>query len=136
MKLNLTKPLVIFDLEATGLDLVNDRIIQIAYIKVNPDGTIYSINGTIGVKHYKAKPVEETNKLFPIGETVMYLELPSYSYVQIDGDTLYFDSYAVDGDKETRVDQFAIKKDLATFIDTDASIDEECAFYDYFTDKY
>lgn len=81
--------------------------------KINPDGTIYSINGTIGVKHYKAKPVEETNKLFPIGETVMYLELPSYSYIQIDGDTLYFDSYAVDGDKETRVDQFAIKKDLA-----------------------
>ena len=39
LKLNLTKPLVIFDLEATGLDLVNDRIIQIAYIKVNPDGT-------------------------------------------------------------------------------------------------
>jgi len=38
MKLNLTKPLVIFDLETTGLDLVNDRIIQIAYIKVYPDG--------------------------------------------------------------------------------------------------
>lgn len=38
MKLNLTKPLVIFDLETTGLDLVNDRIIQISYIKVFPDG--------------------------------------------------------------------------------------------------
>ena len=81
--------------------------------KVNPDGTIYSINGTIGVKHYKAKPVEETNKLFPLGETVAYFEIPTYSYIQIDGDTLYFDSYAIDGDKETRVDQFAIKKDLA-----------------------
>ena len=38
MKLNLTKPLVIFDLETTGLDLVKDRIIQISYIKVYPDG--------------------------------------------------------------------------------------------------
>ena len=38
MKLNLTKPLVIFDLETTGLDLVKDRIIQISYIKVWPDG--------------------------------------------------------------------------------------------------
>ena len=28
MKLNLKKPLVIFDLETTGLDLVKDRIIQ------------------------------------------------------------------------------------------------------------
>lgn len=38
MKLNLKKPLVIFDLETTGLDLVKDRIIQISYIKVHPDG--------------------------------------------------------------------------------------------------
>lgn len=38
MKLNLTKPLVIFDLESTGLDLVNDRVIQISYIKVSPNG--------------------------------------------------------------------------------------------------
>ena len=38
MKLNLQKPLVIFDLETTGLDMVNDRIIQISYIKVYPDG--------------------------------------------------------------------------------------------------
>ena len=38
MKLNLTKPLVIFDLETTGLDIVKARIIQISYIKVHPDG--------------------------------------------------------------------------------------------------
>lgn len=36
MKLQLKKPLIIFDLETTGLDLVNDRIIQISYIKVSP----------------------------------------------------------------------------------------------------
>ena len=39
MKLNLTKPLVVFDLETTGLDLVKDRIIQLSFIKVMPDGT-------------------------------------------------------------------------------------------------
>ena len=38
MKLNLKKPLVIFDHETTGLDLVKDRIIQISYIKVSPNG--------------------------------------------------------------------------------------------------
>ena len=39
MKLNLTKPLIVFDLETTGLDMIKDRIIQISYIKVMPDGT-------------------------------------------------------------------------------------------------
>jgi DNA polymerase-3 subunit epsilon len=38
VKLNLSKPLVIFDLETTGLDIVKARIIQISYIKVHPDG--------------------------------------------------------------------------------------------------
>lgn len=38
VKLKLNKPLVIFDLETTGLDLVKDRVIQLSYIKVYPDG--------------------------------------------------------------------------------------------------
>jgi len=38
MKLRLTKPLVVFDLETTGLDLVKDRIIQLSFIKVYPSG--------------------------------------------------------------------------------------------------
>jgi len=38
VKLNLQKPLVIFDLETTGLDMVRDRVIQLSYIKVFPDG--------------------------------------------------------------------------------------------------
>ena len=38
MKLNITRPIIVFDLETTGLDLVRDRIIQISYIKVLPGG--------------------------------------------------------------------------------------------------
>ena len=38
MRLNLTRPLIVFDLETTGLDTVRDRIIQLAYIKLWPDG--------------------------------------------------------------------------------------------------
>lgn len=33
MKLNLTKPLVFFDVESTGLNVIRDRIVQIAMIK-------------------------------------------------------------------------------------------------------
>jgi len=39
MNFNLKKPLVIFDLETTGLDVTNDRIIEIAAIKINIDGS-------------------------------------------------------------------------------------------------
>lgn len=39
MKLALERPLVMLDLETTGLDITKDRIIQIGMIKTNPDGT-------------------------------------------------------------------------------------------------
>jgi DNA polymerase-3 subunit epsilon len=38
MKLNLKNPIIIFDLEATGLNLVFDRIVEISIIKVFPNG--------------------------------------------------------------------------------------------------
>ncbi|HOB78208.1 MAG: 3'-5' exonuclease [Bacteroidales bacterium] len=39
MKLLLERPIIFFDLEATGLDLVNDKILEIFMLKVNPDGS-------------------------------------------------------------------------------------------------
>ena len=51
MKLNLQKPLVIFDLETTGLDLVKDRVIQLSYIKVYPDGREERGNELINPEH-------------------------------------------------------------------------------------
>jgi len=39
MKLSLERPIIFFDLETTGLDLVRDKIIEIFMLKVKPDGT-------------------------------------------------------------------------------------------------
>ena len=44
MRLNLTRPLIVFDLETTGLDLVKDRITQISYIKVGLDNSEERVN--------------------------------------------------------------------------------------------
>ncbi len=38
MNIKLERPLAIFDLEATGLDVIHDRIVEIAILKVHPDG--------------------------------------------------------------------------------------------------
>ena len=38
MRLNLKNPLLFFDLETTGINIVKDRIIEISYVKVSPNG--------------------------------------------------------------------------------------------------
>lgn len=44
MKLNLKRPIVFFDLETTGTDIANDRIVEISYIRVEPNGNEESKN--------------------------------------------------------------------------------------------
>jgi len=39
MKLQLTSPLAFIDLETTGVNISLDRIVEIAIVKINPDGT-------------------------------------------------------------------------------------------------
>ena len=39
MKLNLKRPLAFFDLEATGINVGSDRIVEISILKAMPDGT-------------------------------------------------------------------------------------------------
>jgi len=39
MQLNLKNPIIFFDLETTGLNIVTDRIIEIGMIKIKPDNT-------------------------------------------------------------------------------------------------
>lgn len=38
MRLRLGKPIVFFDLETTGLDILNDHIVEISLVKLMPDG--------------------------------------------------------------------------------------------------
>jgi len=38
MELNITKPIIFLDLETTGINIANDRIIEISLLKIHPDG--------------------------------------------------------------------------------------------------
>ena len=48
MQLNLKNPLVFFDLETTGINVTTDRIVEISYLKIYPNGkeitTTYLVN--------------------------------------------------------------------------------------------
>ena len=44
MKINLAKPLIFLDLEATGLNLATDRIVEIGMVKVNMDNSTETKN--------------------------------------------------------------------------------------------
>lgn len=53
MTLKLKRPLVFFDLETTGVNVNHDRIVELSYIKVFPDGTeksgVYRVNPGIPI---------------------------------------------------------------------------------------
>lgn len=53
MKLNLVRPLAFIDLETTGIDIAKDRIVQIAILKVFPDGSeeikSLTVNPTVSI---------------------------------------------------------------------------------------
>ncbi|HCY73552.1 MAG TPA: DNA polymerase III subunit epsilon [Rikenellaceae bacterium] len=55
MKLNLSRPLLFFDIESTGLNIPCDSIIELSFVKVFPDGTD-------SVKTWKIKPWDYQNK--------------------------------------------------------------------------
>jgi DNA polymerase-3 subunit epsilon len=38
-KLNLKRPLAVFDLETTGIDFIRDRIVEISIIRIEVDNT-------------------------------------------------------------------------------------------------
>ena len=64
MKLNLSRPLVFFDIESTGLDVSKDHIVELCYIKVLP-------NGNEEAKNMRIRPVDFR------GETVHIPEMSS-----------------------------------------------------------
>jgi len=59
MKLNLKRPIVVFDLETTGLEVARDHIVELCYIKLHPDGNEESMN-------LRIRPVDATGRTVPI----------------------------------------------------------------------
>lgn len=61
MKLNLKNPIVFFDLETTGIDVVNDRIVEISMVKVWPG---------------KDEPEVKTRRIKPLDDNGAVMHIP------------------------------------------------------------
>ncbi len=61
MELNLKRPLAIFDLEATGLNVAKDRIVEISILKINPNGTNESKTWLINPEYPIAEEASEVH---------------------------------------------------------------------------
>ena len=74
MKLNLKNPIVFFDLETTGTNINTDRIVEICYLKVYPNGNeetkTMRINPEMHIPEQSSAPREahssaSANPIFP-----------------------------------------------------------------------
>ena len=63
MKLNLKRPLVFFDLETTGLSITEDRIVEIALVKVNVNNTVEEKTWLINPEMHIPEEVSAIHKI-------------------------------------------------------------------------
>lgn len=88
--------------------------------KFGPDGTIFVVGGTSGVKHYNDAVVSID---FPTPEKEVPSNLPFFSSIRIEKDVLVFEAYSVNGDTAERKDLFAIEKGYAQYLTGDMDYD-------------
>lgn len=64
MNIKLKKSLAIFDLEATGLDITNDRIVEVAVVKIAPDGSTTNFDRRVNPEMPIPKIVSEIHGIY------------------------------------------------------------------------
>ena len=64
MKLNLKNPIVFFDLETTGVNITTDRIVEISYLKIFPNGNEVSRTMRINPEMSIPKQASEVHGIY------------------------------------------------------------------------
>ena len=95
MKLNLFRPLCFFDLETTGINITNDRIVEIGILKIFPDGKTKEINKLVNPEMTIPKEVSDihgiTNEKVDFMPTFKQISKEIYYFIQ-DSDLAGFNS--------------------------------------------
>ncbi|MGI6744738.1 MAG: metallophosphoesterase [Acutalibacteraceae bacterium] len=88
-----------------------------------PEGTIYAITATAGVKYYSVKENSLTDELFPRAQSIVNAQAPIFAAIRTDGDKLYYDAYMQNGEGLDRIDSFAVSKVLPRYNLGDINLD-------------
>ncbi len=87
MKLQLNKPLCFFDLETTGTDISKDRIVEMAVLKLHPDGKQEK-------KEWRINPEQHIpNEVAEIHDRVYELGVHQYSFTAHPEGFVFQDSF-------------------------------------------
>ncbi|MBR1792992.1 MAG: 3'-5' exonuclease [Bacteroidales bacterium] len=80
MQLNLSRPLVFFDLETSGLQVGHDHIVEMCFLKINPDGTEEQFSHRVRPVDVEGRTVhipEETTAIHGISDEDV-MDMPSF----------------------------------------------------------
>jgi len=99
MKLNLIRPLCFFDLETTGINIANDRIVEIAILKLFPDGKMKEMKSLVNPEMTIPKEASDihgiTNEKIKSMPSFKMLSKKIYSFIK-DSDLAGFNSNRFD----------------------------------------
>lgn len=126
MTLNLTKPICFFDLETTGINISKDRIVEIAILKVHPNGKEENHRWIVNPEMEIPKEVSEihgiTNEMVANKPTFKHISKEVYAIIK-DADLGGFNSNRFDipllAEELLRVDiDFDMKNRVAVDVQT------------------
>lgn len=83
----------------------------------DPNGTVYAMLGSSGVKATESHDINNVSKIFPASGKNLNPTNPMFTAVEIYGDALYLTSYTVRGNNAAVVDKVSVKKGATLFGD-------------------
>ena len=79
-------------------------------MKLDPQGTVYSIICSSGVKEYQEVEAEKCDKYFDHAECIVENDYPMFSAITVDGSKLYYNAYQIIDGEAKLADSFGISK--------------------------
>ncbi|MDR2647269.1 MAG: metallophosphoesterase [Oscillospiraceae bacterium] len=97
----------------------------------DPQGTIFAMAATSGVKYYNAASADSTDALFPRAEKLVDVQTPVFAVYHVDNGVLSYTAQTMDDDGALRtIDTFSIEKSSVEYVEPIVEDDTPSIFPD------